>query len=195
MGDTRENILSAALRLFARHGYQAVSVSMIADELGMAKSALYKHFRSKRDIFDCIVARMSQMDAAQARAYAVPTGTHEDMPDVYAKTPLDQIKVFSQAQFRYWTEEAFPACFRNMLTLEQYRDPEMSALFQQYLAAGPLGYVEDLFFGMIGERERAKQLAMRFYAPLFLLYSIYDGAKDKDAAVAMMREHIGSFTI
>ncbi len=40
--------------------------------------------------------------------------------------------------FRYWTEEEFPSCFRRMLTLEQYRSAEMSALYQQYLAAGPL---------------------------------------------------------
>ena len=49
-----------ALHLFAKDGYEAVSVSAIAGELGMTKGALYKHYRSKRDIFDSILARMER---------------------------------------------------------------------------------------------------------------------------------------
>ena len=58
MADTKENILRTALRLFARDGYEAVSTSAIAGELGMTKGALYKHYKNKRAIFDSIVARM-----------------------------------------------------------------------------------------------------------------------------------------
>ena len=43
MSDTKENILKVALHLFAVNGYEAVSVSMIAEALGMTKGALYKH--------------------------------------------------------------------------------------------------------------------------------------------------------
>ena len=49
MSDTKEKILFTALRLFARDGYEAVSVSAIAGELGMTKGALYKHYKNKRD--------------------------------------------------------------------------------------------------------------------------------------------------
>ena len=35
MTDTKERILESALRLFARDGYEAVSVSMIAGELAL----------------------------------------------------------------------------------------------------------------------------------------------------------------
>ena len=55
-----EEILIVALHLFARDGYEAVSVSQIAGELDMTKGALYRHYKSKRDIFDCIVQRMEQ---------------------------------------------------------------------------------------------------------------------------------------
>ena len=50
MTNTKEKILIIALRLFAIHGYEAVSVSQIAGELGMTKGALYKHYKNKRDI-------------------------------------------------------------------------------------------------------------------------------------------------
>ena len=55
MADTREKILMTALQLFAKDGYEAVSVRTIAEELGMTKGALYRHYKNKRDIFDCIV--------------------------------------------------------------------------------------------------------------------------------------------
>ena len=46
MENTKENILLAALHLFARDGYEAVSVSQIAGELGITKGALYRHYTS-----------------------------------------------------------------------------------------------------------------------------------------------------
>ena len=58
MGNRKEEILIVALHLFARDGYEAVSVSQIAGELDMTKGALYRHYKSKRDIFDCIVQCM-----------------------------------------------------------------------------------------------------------------------------------------
>ena len=101
MSDTKEGILLAALRLFACRGYEAVSVSDIAGALGMAKSALYKHYKSKRDIFEHIVDRMHRMDYERAKAYAVPEGTFAQMEEAYRHTQLEQIKCYSQAQFQY----------------------------------------------------------------------------------------------
>ena len=49
MKDTKERILESALKLFATDGYEAVSVSMIAGELGITKGALYRHYKNKRD--------------------------------------------------------------------------------------------------------------------------------------------------
>ena len=65
---TKENILIVALHLFARDGYEAVYVSQIAGELGMTKGALYRHYESKRDIFEHIVKRMEQRGMANRQA-------------------------------------------------------------------------------------------------------------------------------
>ena len=72
MSNRKEEILIAALNLFARDGYEAASVSQIAGELDMTKGALYRHYKSKRDIFDCIVQRMEQQDGEQATEYDMP---------------------------------------------------------------------------------------------------------------------------
>jgi AcrR family transcriptional regulator len=47
---TRQQILETAHRLFAELGYDATSLQMIADEMGLTKAAVYYHFRAKTDI-------------------------------------------------------------------------------------------------------------------------------------------------
>ena len=134
------------------------------------------------------------MDAERASAYEVPEGTLEEMAEAYQQTQFEKIREFSKAQFRYWTEDAFASCFRKMLTLEQYRSPEMSQLFQQYLASGPMEYLKDLFSSMLGDQAEAEQLAVRFYAPMFFLYSVYDGTENQKAVSEMLFQHLDEFT-
>ena len=178
MGNRKEEILIVALHLFARDGYEAVSVSQIAGELDMTKGALYRHYKSKRDIFDCIVQRMEQQDGEQATEYDMPEEEKEKMPEKYENVSLDDLVEYSKSMFEYWTEDDFASSFRKMLTIEQFRSEEMQNLYQQYLVAGPASYVKDLFesIGIVN----AKDKAARFYAAMYFYYSIYDGAADKE---------------
>lgn len=175
---TKEDILIVALRLFAKEGYEAVSVSQIAGELGMTKGALYRHYESKRDIFDHIVKRMEQRDGEQAEEYDMPADEIESMPEKYGKVSLDNFLEYSKSMFAYWTENDFASSFRKMLILEQFRNEEMQALYQQYLVGGPAEYVKDLFEGM--GIEDADKKAELFYSVMFFFYSLYDGAKEKE---------------
>jgi AcrR family transcriptional regulator len=47
---TRQQILETATRLFTELGYDATSLQLIADEMGLTKAAVYYHFRAKSDI-------------------------------------------------------------------------------------------------------------------------------------------------
>ena len=180
MSNRKEEILIVALHLFARDGYEAVSVSQIAGELDMTKGALYRHYKSKRDIFDCIVQRMEQQDGEQATEYDMPQENKEKMPEKYEEVSFDDFVEYSKSMFEYWTEDDFASSFRKMLTIEQFRSEEMQKLYQQYLVAGPASYVKDLFesIGIVN----AKDKAAGFYSVMFFYYSIYDGASDKEKA-------------
>ena len=177
MGNRKEEILIVALHLFARDGYEAVSVSQIAGELDMTKGALYRHYKSKRDIFDCIVQRMEQQDGEQAVEYDMPEEEKEKMPEQYENVSLDDLVEYSKSMFEYWTEDDFASSFRKMLTIEQFRSEEMQNLYQQYLVAGPASYVKDLFesIGIANAQDKAAG----FYAVMYFYYSMYDGAEDK----------------
>ena len=197
MAETREKILVTALQLFAKDGYEAVSVRTIAEELGMTKGALYRHYKNKRDIFDCIVKRMIQIDAQRAREYHMPDEGYDTKPDAYENTTLQSIQKYTIEQFRFWTEDEFASRFRKMLALEQYRNEEMAELYSQCIVAGPVTYMEDLFRELIQKgvlkEENPRQLAVEYFSPLFLLINMFDKSGENEEYVEILRNHMEHF--
>ena len=191
--NTKERILESALALFAKNGYLGTSMSDIAGQMGVTKAALYKHYTSKQEILDQIVARMERMDAEQAEAHAMPEAEPDAFSEAYQNTPLENICVYSLAMFDHWTRDPFTADFRKMLTLEQYRDPRLAKLHHDYLAGGPLEYMAAIFRSLTDSDEAAMQLALEFYGPMYLLYSIYDHAEEKDAVRPLLNTYIRHF--
>ena len=190
---TKERILESALELFAQNGYLGTSMSDIANQLGFTKAALYKHYTSKQEILDQIVERMNRMDYERAEEYEMPETEPDGFAEAYMHTPIEKIRTYSLAQFDHWTKETFSANFRKMLTLEQYRDPKLAQLHHDYLAGGPLEYMAAIFRKLADSDEEAMQLALDFYGPMYLLYSIYDGAEDKAAVAPLLDAHIRRF--
>lgn len=195
MADTKENILMTSLHLFARNGYEAVSVSTISGELGMTKGALYKHYKNKRDIFDSIVERMYKIDAERSVQYKVPDGLKNEGIAV----SWDTVKQFTVAQYKFWTEDDFAQNFRKMLTLEQYRNEEMAKLYQSCIAAGPVAYMENIFSQMMADgnmkRADSKLLATEFFAPMYLLIGISDHSENKEQNLELLNRHIERFIL
>lgn len=192
-GNTKERILEVSLELFAQNGYLGTSMSDIAKQLGITKGALYKHYRSKQEILDRIVERMNEMDYARAAEYEMPETEPDGFAEAYLHTPVGKIRAYSEAQFDHWTKEPFAANFRRMLTLEQYREPKLAQLYQDYLAGGPLQYMAAIFRRLADSDEAAMQLALEFYGPMFLLYSVYDSAAQKETVTDLLRQHIDRF--
>ena len=179
MKNTKQRIMEIALALFARDGYEAVSTSQIAGELGITKGALYKHYKNKRDIFDSIVMQMQKQDSELAEQNEVPAEELSKVESQYKQITPAHFLAYSKEMFYHWTEDEFASDFRKMLTLEQYRDPEMCKLYHDYLGAGPRSYVKDIL-GVMGIKN-PDAAATAFYGPMYLGYSLYDYAEDKEA--------------
>lgn len=196
MTDTKENILLIALQLFARDGYEAVSVSTIAGKLGMTKGALYKHYKNKRDIFDSIVERMYQIDAKHAKEYEVPEETFDKDPLAYRNISLERISKFIRSQLYFWGTDEFACNFRKMLTLEQYRNTRMTELYQTVFVSGPVSYIEDLFSEMkngVLNNSNSKLLALELYSPLFLMMNISDISENIEKYDKLLMIHVDNF--
>ena len=57
---TREKILCAMLELAVQNGLGAVSLSMIAEKVGIRKATLYSHFQSKDEMIQSLYAYLRE---------------------------------------------------------------------------------------------------------------------------------------
>jgi AcrR family transcriptional regulator len=93
--DRREEILDAATRLFAELGYDGADTQRLADDLGVGKGTLYRHFPSKRDLF--LAAADRAMEGLRDRV----NGATEESQD-----PLEKIALAIGAYLDYFDENA-----------------------------------------------------------------------------------------
>ena len=54
-GTTKQGMLDAALELFSVQGYEATSISQLAEAVGIRKASLYSHFENKQAILDALI--------------------------------------------------------------------------------------------------------------------------------------------
>jgi TetR/AcrR family transcriptional regulator, cholesterol catabolism regulator len=53
----KEAILDTAREIFARHGFEGLSIRDLASQCGLAKATIYHHFRDKQEIFISVLER------------------------------------------------------------------------------------------------------------------------------------------
>jgi len=67
--ETKKNkIIMTCLRIVDKHGIKGLTVARIAKEVGFAESALYRHFKSKKEIIELILDESLTMAQAQYKA-------------------------------------------------------------------------------------------------------------------------------
>ena len=150
-GNTKERITLSALSLFAQSGYSGTSMNDIASTLVITKAALCRHFSGKREILDSIVERMRKADTERAGEYRMPETEPNAFSEEYPNTSAESIRSYSMAQFEYWTKDPFAANFRQMLTLEQYRDPQLAELKTKQSYTDVLAFAEALMERLVSE--------------------------------------------
>jgi len=186
MENTKEKILQEAVNLYVRKGYEQTSMRNLAERLGITAGALYKHYRSKKEIFETVLHRMEELDREFAGRCNLPTQSYADEPESYRNITRESIVRFTLEMFRHWTEEPFPAAFRKILTQEQYHSQTMSALYQQYFGQGPLEYTKDLFRAC--GSKCPEEEAIRFYSIFHFMLGQYDSSANKSKITDQLKE-------
>ena len=129
--DTKQKILDKALELFSSRGYDAVSVGEIAQAVGIKAPSLYNHFPSKQAIFDALVESV----AAQYTRDTDQISIHvQNAPqDIPVFTAITEDALFDKVRqiFEYSLHNETIRRFRRMMTIEQFRSPELSQLYTE----------------------------------------------------------------
>lgn len=68
--ERKNEILDVAERLFGTKGFDGTSTGDILDEIGIARGTLYYHFKSKEEILDAMIGRMTGSLVAKASEIA-----------------------------------------------------------------------------------------------------------------------------
>ncbi len=89
---TRENILSASLKLFAEKGFHGTSINDIAKAANISKGLAYNYFESKQKIIEAILQQLYQ----EAEKFILVMDSVED--------PYDKLKLIIEFSFKYYEE-------------------------------------------------------------------------------------------
>ena len=191
--DTRQKILAKALELFSVHGYDAVSVGQIAAAVGIKAPSLYNHFPSKRAIFDAIVeATAAQYEADTGRLDIHVQSASRDIP-VFAEITEDVLYEKVRQIFAYSLHNEQISRFRRMMTIEQFRSPELAALYSGRYVDRVLAYRALIAAGEICP-EDPDTLAMLYVAPVLTLIGICDRQPEREGeCLEKLRQHVTLF--
>ena len=58
--DTKERILEAALEMFSQNGYAGTNIRELSASLGLVKSGVYKHYESKKAIWNALLDQIDR---------------------------------------------------------------------------------------------------------------------------------------
>ena len=187
---TKEKLLMTALNLFSKYGYDGVSISYLANELGVTKGALYRHYESKQAIFDEIIQRVVKNDKDVAIKNDLPTEREGE----YFVSSFDDFISFTLDQFSFYAIDEFGSAFRKMVMLEQFRNIEMIELYRGIFLTGPIEYTAKVFNSLINDKKLkgsdAEQMAREYYSSFFLYLSLSDYTSDKIKLIQELKDQL-----
>lgn len=196
--DTKATILEKALELFSENGYDAVSVDQIAKAVGIKAPSLYNHFPGKRAIFDAIVEKT----ARQYEDYTDEINIHvqalsQDL-GLFSKISEEHLAEKMRQIFDFSLHNRAIRQFRRMMTIEQFRSPELSALYSERYVDRMIAYHAGIFryLAQNGElcAEDPEQLALMYVAPVLTLLGICDREPQREEeCVARLEKHVRLF--
>ena len=197
---TKEKILNEALTLFSEKGYSSVYVGNIAAAVGIKAPSLYKHYKSKQEIFDSCVEKFYERMTQIRNGLQLP-GTPQSNVS-YKTADFEKITEFAVGLFLFYWKDEVASKFRKMLMIERYRNPELNKIYEELFVNGAVEHEEEIFSELIHadviKKEDPHIIALRFYTPIFYLlqkYDMYPNKEDeaKQELISIVREFCGTY--
>lgn len=196
--DTKQRILDEALTLFSEKGYANVFVGDIAERVGIKAPSLYKHYKSKRAIFDAIIEEMNRRFDEQAKAMNINGSNAAADSEIYKNMSEEHLLGLGRQFFLYFLHDDYNKRFRKMLTIEQFHDKELADIYTKLYVDDPLAY-QSMLLGMVTQAgllktDNVEIMTLHFYAPIYYLLTICDRDPSREEqALKTLDEHIRQF--
>lgn len=196
--NTKQRIIENALILFSEKGYEAVTVANIAEAVGIKAPSLYKHFKSKQDIFESILAELQSRYETQASMMNIGGTDAKKDAEHYLHISADMLENMVKGLFTFFLHDEYTARFRKMMTIEQFKNADIATLYSKQYFDDVINYQEVLFTnlmhqGLIKDGD-ARTIAFQFFTPILSLIALCDRQPEREAeAYQYLEEHVRQF--
>ncbi len=180
---TKEKILDAALVSFAENGYKGTNLRNLAAALGLSKSALYRHFDSKEDIWNAVIDKMEAY-------YTDIFGSADNLPP--APKSFDELSAMIMRMLDFTLHDKKVILIRRILLTEQFRDERARYFATLHFLDGTKAIYAKIFAEMMDngilKQDDPDILAFSFTAPITALVHYCDREPDKEAEILQQIE-------
>ena len=195
--NTRDEILNIALELFSVNGYEATSISQLADAVGIRKASLYSHFASKQEILDDVVASVLEGYAEHSVFDDADWDDPEFTADKEGMTAEDAAKMI-QGQIRYIVHDTAISRGRKMLLIEQFHNAELAVLQTRINYTDIMKYFEGMIRFLIRSNTLkdadTEIMAAQLSLPITVWINLCDREPDREEEVmGLVHKHVLQF--
>lgn len=193
-GNTKQEILDAALELFSVQGFEATSIAQIAGTVGIRKASLYSHFENKQAILDALVQEV--LEQYEEHSLFARADWEKDAGSL-PQTPDDAVGMI-QGQIRYILHDPAISRARKMLVIEQFQNRSLAKLQTKQNYTDVLGYFTGLIKCLIQKGVLAEDdpeiMAAQFCLPISVWINLCDREPDRESEVMeLVDKHIRQF--
>lgn len=196
--NTKQKIIENALILFSEKGYEAVTVANIAEAVGIKAPSLYKHFKSKQDIFESILMELQSRYEMQASMLNIGGSDADIDAAKYMNISSDVLGDMVKGLFAFFLHDDYTARFRKMMTIEQYKNPDIASLYSKQYFDDVISYQEMLFSNLMQQglikNGDARTVAFQFFTPILSLIALCDRQLERETeAYQYLEAHVQQF--
>ena len=196
-GNTKQEILEASLDLFSVQGFEATSISQIANAVGIRKASLYSHFENKQAILDALVKDVLDQYAERSIFAKADWDEYDDAEDKSALTP-DAAAQMILGQIRYILHDPHISKARKMLAMEQFQNSELAKLQTKQNYSDVMRYftglVKHLIRNGILAEDDPEIMAAELCLPISTWINLCDREPDREPEVMeLVNKHIRQF--
>ena len=180
---TKEKILDAALVCFAENGYKGTNLRDLAAGLGLSKSALYRHYESKEDIWNAVFDRMEAY-------YVSRFGSPEELPPM--PKSCDELLTMTMRMLHFTMHDERMILTRRLLLTEQFHDERARHFATLHFLSGTKEIYTKVFAEMmengILKKGDPELLAFSYTAPITALIHYCDREPEKELEILQQIE-------
>ena len=172
--DTKERILEAALEMFSQKGYAGTNIRELTASLGLVKSSMYRHFKSKEEIWNTLLDEMITY-------YGARFGSPENLPPI--PDSLEGLVAMTRHMTDVTIHDEKIIMTRKLLSIEQFRDERARDLATKHFLTGLKEMFTHIFAGMMDKgllrKDDPEMLAFAYTAPISALIHWCDREPEK----------------